>query len=257
MRFLNWLKDLLFVPICRVCGERQSIFCSRKARPLCAACALRWAKEMSVPCSFCARPRNRCLCLPEPLKVSRCVSLVKLADYGADKTRVADRLILRAKDVRDVDLFSYLAADLTMPAFLALEASGAGLEETVVTWAPRRIKTRLTVGHDQAKELARALAKGLGCPCRKTLCRTVGSAQQKALDAKQRRENAALSYRISSRARLAGKTVLLVDDVCTSGATLAAATALLYRAGAGRVIGVCLAVREAKKAPDESTARAK
>jgi ComF family protein len=243
MGVLTWLKHLLFVPVCRMCGKRQSIFTARTARPLCLSCAARWAQEMSVPCSFCARPRNRCLCLPEPLKVSRCVTLVKLADYGADRGRVADRLILRAKDARDRELFSYLASDLAMPSFMALEASGAALENAVVTWAPRRIGTRLAIGHDQARELARALSRALGCPCLKTLRRTLGSRQQKSLKGKERAQNAAASYRPVKGMLLTGKTVLLVDDVCTTGSTMAAATSLLYRAGAERVIGVCVAVR--------------
>lgn len=238
------LEYLLFPPICRVCGERQSIFKTTLPQPLCDACGAKWAEQMQEACPHCGEAYARCCCAPEVLRLSRCDCLIKLARYRKKDAGVAERLILRCKDANDRALFRYLAADLLMPVFRVLRKDGVDVEKAVVTYAPRRIGQRLVVGHDQAAALSRALARGLGCRRIQAIRRVVGTRQQKELDAKARLENARRGYRLAPRVDLTDQTVLLVDDVCTTGATLSACTELLYAAGAERVIGVCLAAHE-------------
>ena len=241
---LRHLEYLLFPPICRVCGERQSIFKATLPQPLCDGCSAKWAEQMQELCPQCGESRARCSCAPEALRLSNCDRLVKLAQYRAKDAGVAERLILRCKDVNDRALFRYLAADLVMPVFRVLREDGVDVENAVVTYAPRRMGQRIVVGHDQAAQLSRALATGLGCRWNKAIRRVVGTRQQKELGVKARLDNAHRSYRIKAHTDIKDKTVLLVDDVCTTGATLAACTELLYAAGAKRVIAVCVAVHE-------------
>ena len=58
---------------------------------------------------------------------------------------------------------------------------------------------------------------------------------------KERVENAKRSFRICRRTPLTGKTVLLVDDMITTGATMVAAADVLRRNGAKRIYAVALA----------------
>jgi ComF family protein len=242
---MKWLEALLFPPICRACGARMTIFAPVLPQVLCPDCATRWRALAEMPCRTCGEAMPRCLCAPNVLRENGCERLVKLTRYRAGGHDVSERLILRCKDVNDRALFSHLAAELMLPTFRALQASGVGLESVIVTYAPRRASVVRTVGHDQAGQLARALAKGLGVPCVRTLRRIRDGAQQKELSADERRHHAAESYAACPSNAWQGKTVVLVDDICTTGASLAACARLLRESGAEGVIAVCVAVTEA------------
>ena len=105
----------------------------------------------------------------------------------------------------------------------------------VVTWIPTTRERRMARGHDQAETLARILGRTLGVPVRKLLEReTVG--HQTGHSRKQRLVGVALR----ARSMCVPCTVLVVDDVVTTGATMRMAKQALYLAGAARV--VCIAV---------------
>ena len=105
----------------------------------------------------------------------------------------------------------------------------------VVTWVPTTRERRVARGHDQAETLARIVGKSLGVPVRKLLVReTVG--HQTGHSRAQRLVGVALRARLMSDPA----TVLVVDDVVTTGATMRMAKRALYLAGAARV--VCIAV---------------
>ena len=97
---------------------------------------------------------------------------------------------------------------------------------------------------NQAAELARrvAAAEGRGY-APDLLVRKRGTPSQAGLGAAGRKRNvrAAFAVRDAWRARIAGKRVLLVDDVMTTGATVAACARTLKRAGAGAVDVLTLA----------------
>jgi len=124
----------------------------------------------------------------------------------------------------------------------------------VVTWAPTTAVRRRQRGYDQAEQLARAVAERLDRPCRPMLRRSAGDAQTGRSRA-QRLDGAAFSAvgvdtsgSPGASARSAGapsaraQSVLVVDDVRTTGATLVAAADALTGAGVDHLMAVTLAV---------------
>ncbi len=91
---------------------------------------------------------------------------------------------------------------------------------------------------NQSAELARAIARLSGKPyLANALLRTKRTARQVGLGATARQDNVRGAFTVpeSGSAGLFGKSIVLVDDVYTTGATVSAATRALKRAGAGEV----------------------
>ena len=167
-----------------------------------------------APCARCAAELRRAPSLPAPAGVDRCAAF--LAYDGAGR-----ELVARLK---------YRNARASVP-FLARGMAAVAPEGVdIVTWAPTTSARRRARGFDQARLLARAVARELGLPCRPLLARRPGRAQS-GRDAVSRYEGPAFT---ASRP-LDGRRVLLVDDVVTTGATVAAASRALRTGGAGEV----------------------
>jgi len=99
-------------------------------------------------------------------------------------------------------------------------------------------------GYNQAEAIARELAAGLSVPFVPRLLRRVKYTPQQVQPTREaRRENVKGAFRVSRGAKLAGKSILLVDDVMTTGSTLGEVARVLKAAGAARVVAAVLARR--------------
>jgi ComF family protein len=99
-------------------------------------------------------------------------------------------------------------------------------------------------GYNQAEAVARELAAGLQLPFVPHLLRRVRWTTQQVQPTRDaRRENVKGAFRVRHCARVAAKTVLLVDDVMTTGSTLGEAARALRAVGAERVVVAVLARR--------------
>ena len=116
----------------------------------------------------------------------------------------------------------------------------------IITWVPlsrRRLRSR---GYDQAGLLAEEIALKSGLPCVPLLKKVRNNpAQSRTGDAAKRKANVAGVYAAINQEQMQGKCVLLVDDILTTGSTLAEAAKTLKAAGADKIIGLALAMKRA------------
>jgi ComF family protein len=120
---------------------------------------------------------------------------------------------------------------LESPAALAVLEPGVLL--VPVPLHPRRRRERT---FNQAELLAMALGGGRSLPvCRDALVRLKDTPAQTGLSAAARRRNVEGAFAVRRPARVAGRVVVLVDDVLTTGATTRACATALRRAGAAEV----------------------
>jgi ComF family protein len=116
------------------------------------------------------------------------------------------------------------------------------LKADVIVPVPLHWWRRWTRGYNQSEVLARAIANRAHLPCRpRWLSRVRNTPQQVNQTASSRPENVRNAFFAAARVELRGKTILLVDDVLTSGSTANDAARALRRAGATRVVVAVLA----------------
>lgn len=107
---------------------------------------------------------------------------------------------------------------------------------TVATGVPMAYLRERTRGYNQANLLAREVAAGLGIGFQAKLLKRVRSTvSQTRMTAKQRRQNVKGVFAVAKPKAVEGASVLLVDDVMTTGSTLAECAAALKAAGAAHV----------------------
>ena len=118
-----------------------------------------------------------------------------------------------------------------------------GYPSAIVVPTPQHWRRRLVRRADGVATFAKALADEAGLPFQKALRRTRATRRQTEIAPSDRRANVRGAFAATRRARLEGRTVLLVDDVLTTGSTCHAAAQALKRAGAVRVVTVVAAKR--------------
>ena len=119
----------------------------------------------------------------------------------------------------------------------------------LVTYVPLSLLRLRKRGYSQSRLLAEALAAQLGLPCLRLLRKRRHTTPLSGVKEEERRRaivSGAFALRPGAEASIAGKCVLLVDDVITTGATLGECSRLLLTAGADRVAcaTLCKAIRK-------------
>jgi competence protein ComFC len=127
--------------------------------------------------------------------------------------------------------------DLARPigALLAKALEGAGLKADMIVPTPLHWTRLLTRGYNQAELLAEVVSAKTGVPMVKALRRSRRTGQQARLNRKQRFENLKGAFYVPDSTPCEKRSILLVDDVMTTGSTLSAAAEALLAAGAGNV----------------------
>ncbi len=126
-------------------------------------------------------------------------------------------------------------------------------EFDTVTWVPVSAKRLRRRGYDQARLLAEAACRRWDTAPEALLKKCGDNPAQSGLsDAAARRANVLGMYDPADPARIRERRILLIDDVCTTGATLAECARTLREAGAQSVVCAAVALRRREEQRDDS-----
>ena len=129
--------------------------------------------------------------------------------------------------------------------FLAKCIDENGISCDIITWVPLSRKRLRRRSYDQARILAEETAKKLGLPCEKLLEKRVDNRPQSTVgDAEKRRANAKGVYVCTDPDKLKGRRVLLIDDIVTTGSTIAECASILKNEGCLAVYAAAAASRQ-------------
>ena len=217
---------MFFVRKCLLCGE---ILTESKEDVFCPKCRLEYEKLKRRPCRVCGKPQSVCSCLPEKLKheVAWAVHLFAYDD-PLSKTII---FTLKRRDFKPLQVF--LGEEL---------ASHIGdIAEYEITFAPRKPKSVREYGFDQAEALARVISDEKNVPLADIFTHARRSELQKNLNAEARAENAEKSYALQRSFTREREKLIIVDDVMTTGSTMAKLVSLAKEAGYKEIATVCVA----------------
>lgn len=220
--------DLLFPPRCVGCRQSGHLLCPTCLRgmqplpaPFCQHCGLPLITT-AASCAACRQHRLH-------LHGLRCVHLYQNALINA------------------IHALKYTGQPrLAEPLGLLLAGAFTqyGMRADALIPLPLHPQRQQQRGYNQAALLARSCAAHLNIPCREDLVARIRATRaQVGLNAQQRLQNVSGAFALAPTVQdrsLAGATLVIIDDVCTTGATLEACAAPLYAAGAREIWGLVL-----------------
>ena len=225
------LLDLLYPPCCAACGE---VLVFGKDEPVCGTCAALLPAAPERACAMCGR-ENRAAndicgdCAGEEYAFARCFTLYPY-------TEEVSRMILRYK------AGGHAAAAKGIARLLHERFPAEALPpvDTILPVPGHAHKTRER-GYSQTALIAMGYAALCGVRYDgETLYAARETRKQSSLNAEERRANVRGAYAVRNPAAVAGKVVLVLDDVFTTGATMDACARVVMEAGARAVY--CMAV---------------
>lgn len=214
---MSALLDLLLPPACPGCG--------REGAPICSTCLAPLRRRLLEPAG-----------VPVGLPFELPGGLVQLEWCSAfsGPARAALHALKYDGERRLAPVLGSLLAERWRQA---------GVRADLVCFVPVHEARRRERGFDQAELLARAAATCLSLPCLPLLRRRASTSAQHALGRGARAANVGGVFEVPATAGsvIADRWILLIDDVVTTGATLAACATGLLDAGAEAVAGLTVA----------------
>ncbi len=219
--------------------------CERPGTLICERCLARLPLiDPRHACMRCGAPFGEILCTEcdrdgagaNASPVARCLAMATYEDP-------LDRIIRVYKDAGERGLAPLLAEMLADTAAHAERVAperygGVVSDADALVFVPATAVAYVRRGYDHMEQIAAELSRRSGVPMLDALAK-LGGADQRALGRKDRRAGMRGVFEVVERVR--DMRLVLVDDVCTTGATLDAAAEALRRAGAHQVDALVLA----------------
>ncbi|MEJ2067779.1 MAG: ComF family protein [Deltaproteobacteria bacterium] len=231
IRTVQWLLNLIFPPVCPVC----KILLNGKGNdlPLCPTCRTSIKRILPPYCPRCGLPEpsgdgggylcGSCLKEKRHFEIHRSSGLYEGALKEAIHTYKYGGVFSLVK----------VFGDLLQPTFHTLSRD---YPVDVMIPVPLHIRRLRERGFNQALLMVKELSKRIGIPYEgRVLQKIKDTPVQISLKKRERRKNLTGVFQVTDTEALKGKSVVLVDDVYTTGATVNECSRALLKAGAERV----------------------
>jgi len=218
---------------------RRCLGCRRRGAWMCAACSGQVHKLRPPVCDLCGREiaaRQRCqACARQPPK------------WAGMRAAARYELLLR-EAIHSLKYAGHRGLAVELAAWLEVAAAAYVDQVEVLVPVPLHPARERARGYNQSALLARELGQRCHLPVEgELLARVVDTRDQVKLTRAERQRNVRGAFACTHANAVAGRSLLLVDDVCTTGSTLLACAAALTAAGAGSVRAVVLARQDAAR----------
>jgi len=226
---------LLSVPKCVCCNE----ILDYEDRCFCKDCKTVYEQYKTRNCPKCAKLLNECSCASEVMKANGFKTVIKLYRYRYNDQNIpSNRIIYALKEQNRDDVFDQLADELSVAIANSIKLDK---KKILITNIPRRQRSIDKFGYDHAAVLAKRVSKRLNLNYLPTLISKSKKAQKQTQGA-QRMQNASFTIRKGIAETLKGKTVIIIDDIITTGSSMIAAGELIRKCGARKTIAAAVAI---------------
>ena len=214
------------------CKERLS----KNDLALCPDCLNEYLNVKERNCSICSKQLSECSCTNEYLDAHYVHKLIKIFRYIHRDSVPSNNLIYSLKRDNRKDVLNFLTKELSV----AISYTIKDPENYVFANVPRRRDGVVKYGIDHAALLSKSLAKYFSAEYYQPLL-SISKRAQKKLSRNERIENAKFKPK-RKVVDLKGKSIILVDDIVTTGASMAACAQLLKKLGAKTIIGATISI---------------
>ncbi len=227
MGIINNIKESFMQAVlprkCPLCGK---IIAANER--ICGSCSDTLVTVRTPICRVCGREMFECICEYEEVWFDRCVSPFVY-------TRSARTGVKRLKYKNSTETAGFFGRRMA----LIVQQEYKRFDIDVVTGVPMHASDLQERGYNHAALLGRSVAKTLGLRYSSNLLNKPRSTKkQHTLNRADRRRNVSGAYKVSRPETVQGMTILLCDDVTTTGSTLSECARALKAAGAKRVLCV-------------------
>jgi len=212
---------------------RACIGCGKIGDFICVSCSKKMSRILPPLCQRCGRPES------SGAHCAECWGRKSSLD-AVRSVFIFDGIVRQA--IHELKYRNVRAVSACLAAFMTAYYLENGLDGDVLVPVPLHDKRLRERGYNQSQLLAAELSRSISVTVNPALVKRVRNTAPQARSAgvSERRANMQNTF-ICASGEAAGRDVVIIDDVCTSGATLESCASALRAAGASHVLGFTLA----------------
>ena len=231
---LDYFLNIISPPRCLACNVRMPL---KSKAMFCYDCSRSYSKNKGTVCETCGKPiyenRDRFCANCKQCRVYYIKNVSRYKYRGCIKTAIQNMKFKRRQ---------WIAYEFGKALSKTVKKFYDGIQFDMILYVPMSPLNEFKRGFNQSFEIADIISKAVNVPVnKKILFKRPGIKTQSGLNRAERIENVKKAFYVKNSHLLTDKTVLLIDDVITTGSTLNACAKVLKKNGALAVYAATVA----------------